>query len=187
MVLGWLESDSDGHDTNTVEYAFRSVPGIALVRSARIVKASGAADAWRPGMRKNASTVLASWKAELVIAGVVRKSGGVLSLWFIPREGDGTLGRGDGQPYTLEDVTLGQDFHEDLRAELAAIALAAVAPFAENESQGRFLEKGLRDAADKLGTLLAASTIRQPQRRRALRTAHGIALFSLGRTRKWCR
>ena len=78
------------------------------------------------------------------------------------------------------DVTLGQDFHEDLRAELAAIALAAVAPLADSESHGRFLEKGLRDAADKLGALLAASTIDQPQRRRALQTAHGIALLAIG-------
>ena len=125
--------------------------------------------------------MLTAWKSELVITGYVKKSGEVLSLWFIPDEGDGTLGRGgDRQPYTLEDVTLGQDFHEDLRAELAAIALAAVAPFAERESHGRFLEMGLRDAADKLGALLAASTIEQPQRRRALRMAHAIALLAIG-------
>ena len=138
FVLCWLENDRNGDDTRIVAQAFSSVQGILLVRSARIVKASGAADDWQPAMQKNARAVLKDSNADLAVVGVVKKSGEVLSLWFVPRLGDGTLSRGD-QPYKLEDVTLGKDFHDDLRAQLTALALASVAPLAETEMRGRVL------------------------------------------------
>ena len=46
------------------------------------------------------------WHADLAIVGLVKTSGESLSLWFVPRSGEGTLDRGD-RPYRLEDVTLG--------------------------------------------------------------------------------
>ena len=157
IVLCWLENDDTGKDTFTVERAFRNVTGVSLVRSARVVKAPGAADVWRPAMLERARTVLAEWNADLAIAGCVNKSESALSLWLIPYEGGGTLERGDRWPYTLgKEVTLGQDFHEDLQAELAALALAAVAPLADNEAKGRLLEQGLWNAVIKLRNLVDA-------------------------------
>ena len=44
IVLCWLENDPNGDNTRHVEEAFTSVEGATLVRSARIVAASGAAD-----------------------------------------------------------------------------------------------------------------------------------------------
>ena len=142
VVLRWLENDSSGDDTRTVERAFTSVEGITLVRSARLVAASGAGNEWRPAMQKSTRTVLKDWNGDLAVAGLVKKSGQALSLWFVPRSGAGTLGRGD-QPYQLEDVTLDADFHDDLRAQLTAVALAAVDPLTDPEVRGRVLEKGL--------------------------------------------
>ena len=125
--------------------------GVTLIRSARLVKATGAADAWRSAMRKKAHAELAHWNADLVVTGFVNKSESALSLWLVPYEGDGTLNRGERWPYALEKtVILGQDFHDDLQAQLTAVALAAVAPLADNEMRGRVLEQGLRDAAAKL-------------------------------------
>ena len=180
FVLCWLENDRNGDDTRIVAQAFSSVQGILLVRSARIVKASGAADAWQLAMQKNATTVLEDWNADLAVVGVVKKSGEVLSLWFIPRLGDGTLSRGD-QPYKLEDVTLGKDFHNDIRAQLTALALASVAPLAETEMRGRVLEKELGKVTEKLATLLQSSAINKPERRASLYAALGVSLSTLGR------
>ena len=81
-------------------------------------------------MQKRASAVLDAWDADLAIAGKVMESGEVLRLWFVPRLGEGTLDRGD-DPYTLQHVTLGSDFHDDLVAQLTATALAAVGPVHE--------------------------------------------------------
>ena len=142
IVLCWLENDPNGDNTGNVEEAFTSVEGVTLVRSARIVAASGAADDWREAMQKKARSVLQVRNADLAVVGLVKQSGQALGLWFVPRSGEGTLSRGD-QPYELDKATLGQDFHEDLGAELAAVALVAVAPLAEVETRGRVLEQGL--------------------------------------------
>ena len=179
IVLCWLEDDRSGDDTRTVEQAFGGVKGITLVRSARIVAASGAADEWRPAMQQRAREVLNDWNADLVVAGRVKKPGEVLSLWIVPRSGDGTLDRGD-RPYKLEDVTLGADFHEDLRTQLAAVALTAVAPLADTDARGRILEQGLADATEKLANLLKGATIVNSERRAALQVELGDALVRLG-------
>ena len=179
FVLCWLENDHNGDDTSFVAQAFSSVEGITLVRSACIVKASGAADDWRPAMQRNARKVLGHWQADLAVVGLVKESGKALSLWFVPRAGDGTLVRGD-QPYELDKATLGPDFHEDLRAQLTALALTAVAPLAKSETRGRVLEARLREATDKLVTLLKGPTIDKPERRAFLQWALGNALVGLG-------
>ena len=180
IVLSWLENDPRGGNTSNVAQAFTSVEGIALVRSHRIVTASGAADEWREAMRTEARSELEEWNADLAVVGLVKQPGEALSLWFVPRSGEGTLGRGD-EPYELDQATLGPDFHEDLRAELAAAALVAVAPLAETEARGRVLERGLEDAAEKLATLLDSPTAIEPDERRArLQLALGNALQTLG-------
>ena len=105
IVLCWLKDDS-GKDGETVARAFTGVYGIELVRSGRGVAALGAGDDWLPAMQQSALAVMEKWHADLAIVGLVKKSGESLSLWFVPRSGEGTLDRGD-RPYRLEDVTLG--------------------------------------------------------------------------------
>ena len=178
FVLCWLEDDTSGRDTKIVEQAFAGIKGVELVRSARIVKASGAADEWRPAMRDGAREVLDEWNADLAVVGLVKGSGKTLSLWFVPREGDGTLRRAD-RPYKLENVALQKEFHEDLRAQLAAEALKAVAPLADTEVRGQVLEGGLTAVTGKLAILLEGDTITKPERRAALSLAYGTALATL--------
>ena len=99
MVLCWLKNDRSGNDTGNVALAFSGVDGIDLVRSARIVAtASGAGEDWRKEMRQRARVVIEDWNADLAVVGLVKEPGEVLSLWFVPRSGEGTLGRGD-RPY----------------------------------------------------------------------------------------
>ena len=178
IVLCWLKDDS-GQDGEAAARAFTSVDGIELVRSGRGVAALGAGDDWLPAMQQSALAVMEEWHADLAIVGRVKESGKSLSLWFVPRSGEGTLDHGD-QTYRLEDVTLGADFHDDLRAELTATALAAVAPLANTEVRGQVLEKGLKDATEKLSSLLEVPTIGDSEHRADLYAALGNALQTLG-------
>ena len=179
IVLCWLENDWSGKDTRNVEDAFSGVEGITLNVSDEDITASGAADEWRPAMRRRARAVLEQWNADLAIVGTVKKPGAALGLWFVPRQGEGTLSRAD-RPYILEEATLGADFHEDLRTQLAVMAWNAVAPLANTESRSHVLEKGLRTNTDKLSRLLVTSTVGTPQHRAALYVALGDALSTLG-------
>ena len=167
IVLCWLENDWSGKDTRNVEDAFSGVGGITLVVSDEDITASGAADEWRPAMQRRALAVLEEWNADLAIVGTVKAPGQVLGLWFVPREGDGTLSRAD-RPYILEEATLGTDFHEDLRTQLTAMAWNAVAPLANTETHGHVLEKGLQATIEKLSRLLRTPTIRRPEHRGCL-------------------
>ena len=182
IVLCWLENDWSGEDTRNVEDAFSGVEGITLVVSDEDISASGAADEWRPAMQRGAFAVLEKWNADVAIVGTVKKSGEALALWFVPRQGEGTLVRAD-RHYTLERATLGADFHEDLQTQLAVMAWNAVAPLAGAEVRGRLFEKGLQTATEKLSKLLSTPTIRRPEHRAALYVALGDALSALG-TRK---
>ena len=179
IVLCWLENDWSGKDTRNVEDAFSGVEGITLVVSDEDITASGAADEWRPAMQRRAFAVMEEWNADVAIVGTVKAPGQVLGLWFVPREGDGTLSRAD-RPYTLEEATLGVDFHEDLRIQLAAMAWNAVAPLANTETRGHVLEKGLQTGTEKLSRLLRTPTIRRPEHRGALYVALGDAFSTLG-------
>ena len=178
LVLCWLENDSSGRDTGTVAEAFTGIEGIELVRSARVVSASGAADDWRPAMREGAIAVLERWNADLAVVGAVKDPGRALSLWFVPGEGDGTLSRGD-QPYGLVNVRLQDDFHDDLRAQLTAEALRAAAPFARTEMRGQVLEKGLNGVIEKIAALLEGGAV-ESDRRASLQMALGVALMAMG-------
>ena len=78
-------------------------------------------------------------------------------------------------------VEVDEDFRDDFRAELTAAALVAVAPLAETETRGRVLGKGLRDATEKLATLLDSPTAIKPDERHAqLQLSLGNALQTLG-------
>ena len=178
LVLCWLQNDGAGLDTRTVEEAFTGVEGIELVRSARVVSAPGAADDWRPAMRKGTLAVLKKWNADLAVVGSVKDPGKTLSLWFVPGEGDGTLSRGD-QPYGLVDVSLQDDFHDDLRAQLTAEALRVAASFAGTKVRGRVLEKGLNGVTKKITALLEGSAV-EGERYASLQMALGTALLVLG-------
>ena len=178
LALCWLENDGTGRDTGTVAKAFTGIEGIELVRSARVVSAPGAADDWRPAIRKGALAVLQKWNADVAVVGSVKDPGKALNLWFVPREGDGTLRRGD-LPYELVHVTLQDDFHDDLRAQLTAEALRAAAPLAGTEMRSRVLETGLNGVTEKIAALLEGGAV--PFVRRAtLQIALGNALAILG-------
>ena len=180
IVLSWLANDHDGDNTRHVAEAFtRGVEGVALVRTPRIVAAPGASEDWRNTMQKEARSVLEQWHADLAVVGLVKESGKALSLWFVPRSGEGTLRRGD-EPYELNNATLGPDFHEDLRAELTTVALVAVAPLAETETRGRVLANALREATAKLANLLDKNPVDEPERRARLQLSLGNALATLG-------
>ena len=178
LVLCWLGNDSAGRDTGTVSEAFTSIEGIELVCSARVVSAVGAADDWRPSIRKGALAVLQAWNADVAVVGSVKDPGKALNLWFVPREGDGTLRRGD-RPYELVHVTLQDDFHDHLRAQLTAEALRVAAPIARTEVRGRVLEKGLNDVTEKIAALLEGGAV-ESARRATLQIALGNALATLG-------
>ena len=180
VVLCWLDNDTSGDDTQIVEQAFQSVSGIELVRSALSVRASGAADDWRPAMQDAAAEVLAEWDADLAIVGLVKQTRQVLSLWFISRTGEGTLGRGD-RPYKLEDVTLGEDFHEDLDDQLEGVLLAAMSITEDtDEMLAQALEQWLREVRGKLAARLRNSAESQPERRSRLQEVLGLVLLRLG-------
>ena len=178
LALCWLENDSGGRDTGIVAEAFMGIEGIELVRSARVVSAPGAADDWRPAIRKGAVAVLKTWNADVAVVGSVKDPGKALNLWFVPREGDGTLRRGD-LPYELVNVTLQNDFHDDLRAQLTAEALRVAAPITGTEIRGRVLEKGLNGVTEKIAALLEGGAVESP-RRASLHMALGVALMTLG-------
>ena len=186
VVLTWLAGDGNGESTKPIEGAFRDIAGIHLSRSAHIVKASGARDDWEPAMHERAREILTDRQADLAIIGEVKEPKKVLSLWFVPRDGDGTLSRGDrGSNYVLKNVTLGDDFHKEFRAQIAAMALSAVAPLVSNEARGKMLDDGLSTVAKQIDTLLKkdSSPIVDPaerERRAGLHMALGTALTILG-------
>ena len=179
IVLCWLENDWSGEDTRNVEDAFSGVEGITLVVSDEDIAASGAADQWRPAMQRRALAILEEWNADVAIIGSVKRSGEALALWFVPRWGEGTLRRAD-RHYTLEMATLGADFHEDLRTQLAVMAWNSIAPLVNAEKRGRVFEKGLQAGTEKLSRLLGTPTITKPEHRAALYIALGDGLSTLG-------
>ena len=180
VVVCWLEGDRDGGDTRIVADVFTEVAGIQLARSARVVKAPpDGRDAWIGHMQREARKLLSAWNADLVVAGVVRKSGEILNLWVVPAAGRGTLGRAD-RPYALEGMTLGRDFRDDFRQQLISTALVAVAPLADLGTRGQVLAHGLKDATAKLECLLAQGGTTTVGHRGSLHFALGNALATLG-------
>ena len=182
LVLFWLENDANGVDTRDVELALSDVEGITLVRSARIVAGFGASSDCRRTIQQSVQEVLENRNADLAIVGRVKEPRSSLSLWFVPRSDEDRVENRipRNQPYKLERVTLGADFHADLRHLLTVTALTAVGPLAKTETRGQVLEQGLRDATKKLSTLLDSHTIIRDEHRAALSLALGNALQTLG-------
>ena len=114
----------------------------------------------------------------MAVVGSVKDSGKALSLWFVPREGEGTLRRGD-LPYKLVNVTLQDDFHDDFRTQLTAEALRVAAPLAGTETRGRVLEKGLTGVTEKIAALLVGGAVKS-SRSASLYMVLGNALATLG-------
>ena len=179
FVLCWLENDRDGKNMKNVALAFTNIDGIDLVLSARIVKASNSGDKWRSGIRSQIDKILETWNADLAIVGFVKESNRALNLWFVPREGHGTLTRGDN-PYVLTHATLGEDFHKDLRLQLTALALSATAPAADTEARDRVLFSELSSVTKKITQLLQNGTIIDDLDRSNLYRALGTAFAVLG-------
>ena len=177
IVLCWLENDRNGENTRRVEDAFAGIEGIALAVSAAEVGASGAADEWRPAIRKHALAVLDEWNADLAIIGNVKRSSEAVALWFVPRQGEGTLSRAD-RPYSLEAGALGGDFHDDVQTQLAVTAWNTMVALTGTPAAGHL--EGLRAATTKLVRLLDSPTIGRPEHRAALYAALGDALHTLG-------
>ena len=180
VVVCWLENDRSGVNTLEVQKAFTGVEGIKVVRSSRIIKAEDTGGEWSKSMKERALVVREDWNADLAIVGRVKQSRRVLSLWFVPRSGGGTLGRAERQPYVLEAVTLRDDFHDDLQTQLTVVALNAVAPIADTKLRGRLLDKALREATDNLAKLLNDRTVKSVEHRAALQAVLGNALVTLG-------
>ena len=178
FVLCWLRDDEQGENTQIVADTFQVLEGIDLKRSAQVVKAEGAADKWRPLMQRKAREVLKGWQGDVAIVGQVDKE--ALSLWFVPRAGEGELGLGNDLHYPLEQGKLRGRFREHLVAELTAMALTAVAPLADNEVRGGTIEAGLRRVEEQLAWLLAGGLIKDPSRWAVLQSTYGTVLSSLG-------
>ncbi len=100
-------------------------------------------------MRKGARTALDNWNADVAIVGSVKKPGETLSLWFVPRTADETVDHRN-PTYHLNDVMIGDNFRDELRAQLTAEALTAVATFTDTEARGQVLESGLKNVANKV-------------------------------------
>ena len=92
IVVAWLANDKSGDAGRVIERAFRrNVRGVDLQLSARTIAPTGDADRWEPLMRERAQSLLQSWRADVAIVGDVNRSGSVMHLWFVPRDGDGTV------------------------------------------------------------------------------------------------
>ena len=139
IVLSWLEDDTSGKDTKSVATALRNVGGIELMRSARIVEASGARDKWLPAMQQSGA-VLEDWHADLAILGEVKESQRSLNLWLVPRE----------RRYAHRPA-FSRDLGEDVGASGPTVRHGVGGrPRADTEVRGRAVGSGLRDATEKL-------------------------------------
>ena len=179
-MLCWLENDEKGENTRIVRNAFQGITGVELLRSAREVKAEGAADEWRPAMEKQAREELNRWGGDVAIVGRVDADKQVLSMWFVPQEGEGTLNLGNNITYPLEQGKIQPAFREHLGAQIAGLAFTAVAPLADTEVRGGILTTGLLEAVGRLGRLLEGNLVTDAGLRATLQEAYGNALTTLG-------
>ena len=178
FVLGWLDNDYAGSNTTAVSVAFADIEGIELCRTARILIASGAADEWRPVMRRKAKDLLKAWHADIAVVGRVDRDGEALSLWFIASGGDDTLADTSSNPYLLRFNRLPKDFVDDLNVQIRALALALAIP---RTTDGSRRQRGLHQlmaAVPKLENLFR--TFSAPEDRTSLCTAYVPAQSSLG-------
>ena len=178
FILGWLENDYDGKNTAAVSNTFADVEGIELCRSARIVSASGAADAWRVDMRRKGRTLLKVWHADIAVVGRVDKDGDALSLWFIGSDDNDTLGQTSGNPYTLRFNRLNENFLADINVQIRALVWSLALPKATNGKRRQLGLQQLKTVVPKLENLFR--TISVPEHRISLCMVYSMAQSSLG-------
>lgn len=161
VVLGWLDNDYKGNNATAASVAFTEIEGIELCRSACIVSASGAADEWRPAMRRKARDLLRAWHADIAVVGRVDKDGDVLSLWFINSGDNDTLADTSSIPYTLRFNRLPNEFVDDLKVQICALVLALATPKPMKGSRRQFGLRQLKTAVPKLENLFRMLSARE--------------------------
>ena len=161
VVLGWLDNDYKGNNTTAVSATFTEIEGIELCHSACIVSASGAADEWRPAIRRKARDLLKTWNADIAVVGRVDKDGDALSLWFISSRDKDMLADTAGNPYALRFNRLSDDFVGDLKVQIRALVLPLVIPKATNDGRRQLGLRQLRAAVPKLENLFRTLAARE--------------------------
>ena len=178
FILAWLENDHDGKNTAAISNTFADLEGIELCRSARIVSASGAADAWRADMRKKGKKLLLAWTADVAIVGRVDKDRDAVSLWFISSGNHDTFGQASNNPYMLRFNRLGDDFFVDINSQISALALSLTIP---KETSGNLLQMNLqklKTTVPKLENLFRTVTVSED--RVSLGMVYALAQSVLG-------
>ena len=187
FVLCWLDDDPTGTHGDSIEASFRDVGGVKLFRSAVQVSADGARDDWEEPMSTRARQILEDWDADLAIVGSANVPTDdaprdvKFSLWFVPREGKGTLHYGNQRRYKLDDGILGvKDFHFDLREQLELFAWTAVAPAVNDHDQGRVLDSRLTPVVARIQSFLERDSLLTQPQRADFQLTLGRALLVLG-------
>ena len=178
FVLAWLDDDYTGSNTKAVSTTFTEIEGIELCRSARIVSASGAADAWRTAMRRKAKKLLRGWQADIAVVGRVDKDGDAVSLWFVSSRNGDTLADASTDRYALHLNRLPDGFVHHLRVQLRTLVLTLAIPKTRNESVRHLRLGELKNAVPKLENLFR--TLSAPGDRIPLCMVYVFAQSSLG-------
>ncbi len=152
LICDLAGDDAKRTQTHHVIAAFRGQKGISTVPLNRTLRIDSYAPHDEAEVEAEAQGRL--WlrenKADVLIWGEVAKVDETLRLWFLPSDGNGSLG---APAYHLEKTELPKNFHADLAAQLVAVALTALKPVTERA--GEFLVVLLRPIADKLRRLIA--------------------------------
>ena len=178
VVLAWLEDDYTGSNTKAVSTTFTGIEGIEFYRSARIISASGAADAWRPAMRRKTKNLLRAWQADIAVVGRVDKDGDAVRLWFVSSHEDDTLADASTDRYAFRLNRLSENFVDDLRVQIRTLALTVVIPKTRNKSARHLGLRQLKNAVPKLENLFR--TLTAPEDRIPLCMVYVLAQSSLG-------
>ncbi|MDE2823843.1 MAG: tetratricopeptide repeat protein [Chloroflexota bacterium] len=177
FVLAWLANDPNGNNVSAVAATFTEIEGIQFCRSARIVFASGAADAWRPAMRRKAKRLLSAWHADIAVVGRVDRDGDALTLWFVSAAEGDTLADTSNNTYALNLNRLPTSFVDHLHVQIRALVLTLAIPKTSNNAR----HIGLRQLAatvPKLENLFR--TLSTPVDRSSLCMSYVLAQSSLG-------
>jgi hypothetical protein len=131
ILISNLAGDPDGSQTKLVREIFYGQRALDVRSTCRVVTLNpiggSLADAEVAAL-KEGRALLATWNADLLIWGEVKKADRELSLWFFG-SGSSTLGT---PSYSLtKKLTLPENFEADLAAQLEAVALAQIAPATE--------------------------------------------------------
>ena len=116
----------------------------------------------------------------MAVVGLVKTPESAVDLWFVPREGVGTLMRSE-ESYELRNATLAPDFREDLYAQLITLSLRAVSSVADSDKQRRLVfANTLETLAEKLNALINTAHSDDALDRPALWEALATTLVTLG-------